>query len=162
MSASVTDQPPGGGAAAAIPTWNRFTTWLAVSGYWLVVYLSSRIQALVGAGSGDGVPVIAAAFFGLIILCMLTERGGWSHLKRAAFVPASLAAHALLTVPMAAALGILVYEPDRVRSAAEQRAVFVLASLPVLAYAMWRSRLFVSAGAASARRIHTRPTESTE
>ena len=126
------------------PRWKPFTVWLAVSGYWLATYLSSRIQALVGGGAGDGVPVIAAVFFSLVILCMLTERTGWNALKCTALVPASLVAHALLTVPAAAALGILMFDPEHARTAAEQRAVFILASLPILAAAMWRSRLFVS------------------
>lgn len=136
------DRPPARVSPSG-PRWNPLTAWLAVSGYWLVTYLSSRIQALVGAGAGDGVPVIAAVFFGIVILCMATERGGWPLIRRAAFVPASLVAHAVLTVPAAAALGILAHDPERTRSAAEGRAVFLLASLPVLAYAMWRSRLFV-------------------
>lgn len=144
------------------PRWNRFSVWLAVSGYWLAIYLSSRIQSLVGAGDGDGVPVVAAVYFCIIIVCMATERGGWTVLKRAAFVPASLAAHAFLTLPAAAALGILMYDPDRVRSIAEQRAVFILASLPVLAYAMWRSRLFVTSGDDTIRHSEPRPTEPSQ
>ena len=157
MNALIREEPEQRSAHAAAPVWNRFTAWVAITAYWLAAYLGTRIQSTIGAGEGDGVPVIAAIFFALVILCMATERGDWPLLKRAAFVPASLAGHAILTIPMAAALGILAYDPTHVRTVGEQRAVFILASLPILAYAMWRSRLFVRPQPAS--EDHFRPTE---
>jgi hypothetical protein len=141
------------------PGWRAFPVWLAISTYWLAAYLGSRIQALLGADGGNGVPVIAAVFFSIISLSMLTERGGWTALKRVAFVPACLVGHAFLTVPVAAALGILVRDTEHVRSMAEQRAVFILASLPILACAMWRSSLFVISGEMAKGKAATRPTE---
>jgi len=49
----------------------------------------------------------------------------------------------LLTIPSGSALGVLMRMPNRVRTTGEQRAVFLLASIPILIYSMRRSSLFV-------------------
>jgi hypothetical protein len=74
---------------------------------------------------------------------MTTQRSGWRVWKRVLFLPACFIAHVVLTIPAAAALGILMYSFNHVRSVAEQRAVFILASIPILVYSMWQSSLFV-------------------
>ena len=126
--------------ARSCPRWKQI-----VSVYWLITVLASEIQSILGFGEGDGVWVISGAFFLLIIVCMATQRTGWPPWKRIACLPASFVAHVVLTIPASAALGVLKHSVDHDRTDAEQRAVFLLASIPILAYSMWQSRLFVRA-----------------
>ena len=117
--------------------------WLMLAVYFLIAGYSSDIASLFGYAGTDGVRVISIAFFAIIILCVATERGRWPLWKRLVFVPASFVMHVVLTIPAGAMLGVLMRSPDHVRTVGEQRAVFILASLPVLLYAMHQSRLFV-------------------
>jgi len=57
-------------------------------------------------------------------------------------IPASWLVHAIFTIPAALALGILKYNPDQLRNAAEQRAVFILASLPIIYFIVKKSKIF--------------------
>lgn len=123
--------------------WKRVPSLLALAGYVAVAGLSSDIARVLGYPGTDGVRVIAISFFAVIVLCMFTERGRWPLWKRLAFLPASFLAHVVLTVPAAAALGVLRHSPDHVRTVGEQRAVFLLASFPILIVAMRQSRLFM-------------------
>jgi hypothetical protein len=126
----------------------RLRFLLALAVYFLLAGYSSDIAALLGYPGTDGLQVITVGFFALIIICMLTERGRWPVWKRLVFVPASFVMHVVLTIPAGAMLGILKRSPDHVRTIGEQRAVFVLASLPILLYALHQSRLFVRASRA--------------
>ena len=133
----------------AVSNWRRAPAWAAVSAYWLVSVLASEIQSLAGFGEGDGVRVISVAFFLVIAICMMTQRTGWPLWKRVAFLPATFAAHVILTVPSASALGVLMRSADHVRTVGEQWAVFLLASIPILVYSMRQSYLFVRTATAS-------------
>jgi lysylphosphatidylglycerol synthetase-like protein (DUF2156 family) len=123
--------------------WRQIPIWTAVSVYWVISVFSSQIQKLLGLGEGDGVWVIAATFFLIVIICMITQRTGWRLWKRIVYLPASFLAHVILTIPSSAALGILMRTVGRERTVAEQRAVFLLASIPILVYSMRQSYLFI-------------------
>lgn len=123
--------------------WRQISVWIVASVYWLISVFASAIQKSLGLGEGDGVRVIAAAFFLIVIICMITQRTQWRLWKRILYLPASFVAHVILTVPSAAALGVLMRSAGHGRTYAEQRAVFLLASIPILAYSMKQSYLFV-------------------
>lgn len=55
--------------------------------------------------------------------------------------PLSWIAHSLLTIPAALILGILKYDPNHIRTAGEHRAVFILASIPIIIYFLVKSKL---------------------
>jgi hypothetical protein len=57
-------------------------------------------------------------------------------------IPVSWIIHAILSVPAALVLGILKFDPNHIRTAGEHRAVFLLASIPLLIYFMRKSTLF--------------------
>ncbi len=105
--------------------------------------VSSRIEGLFRARESDGVILISVVFFLIIIVCMATQRSGWRVWKRILYLPACFIVHVVLTIPAAATLGIMMYSLNHTRSVAEQRAVFILASIPILVYSMRQSRLFV-------------------
>jgi len=121
----------------------RLRFLLGLGTYFLLAGYSSDIEALLGYPGTDGLQVITVGFFALIIICMLTERGRWPVWKRLVFFPASFVMHVVLTVPSGAMLGILKRSPDHVRTIGENRAQFVLASIPILLYAMHQSWLFM-------------------
>jgi hypothetical protein len=123
--------------------WNHRNLWIAIVLYWTFAIFSSEIESLFGFPEGDGVDAISVVFFLIVILCMITERGTMKIWQRIAAVPVAFLLHAALTIPASSALGVLKYAPDHVRTLGEQRAVFLIASLPVLLLAMWRSRPFV-------------------
>ena len=50
--------------------------------------------------------------------------------------------HAFLTIPAAFILGILIFDPNNIRTQGEHRAVFILASLPIFFYLMQKSKIF--------------------
>ena len=133
--------------------WNYVSLWITFSFYWLVSVLSSDIESLFGYEGSDGVYTISATFFLIIIICMVTERGRWQIWKRMIYIPLCFLFHVLLTIPSSAALGILKFSPDHVRTHAEQRAVFLLASIPILVYSMRQSRLFVGKAICSEKEI---------
>ena len=123
--------------------WRQISVWVLASVYWLISVFASVIQKSVGLGEGDGVPVIAAAFFLIVITCMITQRTQWRLWKRILYLPASFLAHVILTIPSSEALGIAKRSAGHGRTDAEQRAVFLLASIPILVYSMKQSYLFV-------------------
>jgi len=54
-------------------------------------------------------------------------------------IPVSWLVHGLLTIPAAMVLGILKYNPNHIRTAGEHRAVFILASIPIVIYFITKS-----------------------
>jgi hypothetical protein len=123
--------------------WRTAPSLLTFAGYLALAGLSSDIVRALGHPDTDGLKVITAAFFGIIVVCMFTQRTGWPLWKRIAFLPASFLAHVALTIPAAATLGVLMHSPDHVRTLGEQRAVFLMASFPILILALRQSRVFV-------------------
>lgn len=136
-------QPAEPGVGSAHVEWRRIHSLLVFGAYLVVAGFSSDIMSVLGRPGTDGLDAITVAFFGIIIVCMLTERGRWPVWKRIAFLPASFLAHVVLTVPSGAVMGVLMRSPDHVRTIGEQRAGFLMASFPVLIFSMRQSRLFV-------------------
>jgi len=52
--------------------------------------------------------------------------------------------HAIFTTPKAFLLGILKFDPNHIRTQGEHRAIFILASLPILFYLIKKSKIFLT------------------
>ena len=76
------------------------------------------------------------------MLIVFTVRERIKMIYKLLIIPASWLIHTVLTFPAALLLGILKYDPEHIRTAAEHRAVFVLASIPIILFGMKKSRLF--------------------
>ncbi|MBT7099127.1 hypothetical protein HN937_17240 [Candidatus Poribacteria bacterium] len=93
---------------------------------------------------------------GVVGFCAATDRMGWGAGRRVAFVLLCWLAHALLSLAAVFALGLPLKALGLLRNVPEHMQLFEMAhtfagALPVLAFAMTRSRLFMrqSAGDAS-------------
>ena len=78
----------------------------------------------------------------VVLLCVLTYRAAIGLFYQILFLPISWFAHAVLTVPAAFVMGIIILDPNHIRTEGEHRAIFILASLPVLFFALSKSKLF--------------------
>lgn len=96
----------------------------------------AREMQLPGAYEAGGIVLLMLA---AVAACMLTERGEWPVWKRIAFVPAAFIAHTAICVQLAYEATFLTWTPVHMF----QGGTALAASLPIVAYAMWRSRLFV-------------------
>ena len=81
-------------------------------------------------------------FLSIILLCILTYIPKLNIFYRLLLIPAALLVHAILTAPAAQVLGIIMLDPDHIRTSGEHRAVFIIASLPISIFAMNKSTLF--------------------
>ncbi len=80
--------------------------------------------------------------FLFIALMIFTFQKKASLIFKILAVPVSWIIHAILSVPAALVLGVLKFDPKHIRTAGEHRAVFILASIPMLIYFMRKSNLF--------------------
>jgi hypothetical protein len=80
--------------------------------------------------------------FLFIALMIYTFQKKTSLIYKILAIPVSWIIHAILSVPAALVLGILKFDPKHIRTAGEHRAVFILASIPILIYFMRKSKLF--------------------
>lgn len=118
--------------------WGRVALALII--YWLTSTVGAGLLVRTGYSSSEqGWIIILMLSF--VSICMVTERGQWSTWKRLGFVPLAWLVHAVLT-PLTLGLGILVYQSGRPELL--DRAITFFASIPVVLWAMWRSRLFVA------------------
>ena len=122
--------------------WKKWPTCLVVVLSWLLCFGSSTIAGWLGKPELFGVQIISAGAFALVTICMATLGDRWSRWRRLLFIPGSLLAHIVLTLPVASSFGILMRMADRERTIPEQKAIFILAALPILVFAMHQSRLF--------------------
>lgn len=81
---------------------------------------------------------LVAAVLLFIFTCKTTLR----MITKIMAIPAGWIIHAILTIPAAMLLGILKFNPDQIRNAAEHRAVFILASLPIIYFVIRKSSVF--------------------
>ncbi len=71
-------------------------------------------------------------FLSMVLLCVLNYKKHLNIFYRLLFIPAAWIAHAILTIPASSVLGIIMHDPNHLRTAGEHRAVFILASIPIL------------------------------
>lgn len=83
-------------------------------------------------------------FLVFMLIFILTSGSNRSLFIKLLFVPISWLIHAVLTIPSAFVLGILMYDQNQIRSMGEHRAVFILASIPIIYFGMSRSNLFLN------------------
>lgn len=105
--------------------------------------IGAGIIARVGAHAGRESGWIILLMVVLVSICMVTERGQWKVWQRIGFVFLAWMAHAILTIPVALGIGPLLLLGDRV--ALVDRGVSFVATVPIVVFAMRRSRLFVRA-----------------
>ena len=120
--------------------WHRRRFWLAILIYWFLGTLGAGALARWGAQRHEEAWVISLMLL-FVIVCTSTERGRWKVWQRVAFVPAAWLGHALLSVPAVLAVGIPLAAGPRPDFA--DRMVTLVASIPVIVFAMRQSRLFV-------------------
>jgi len=78
----------------------------------------------------------------IIGLCLLTYHKKLSILKLILYFPGAWLFHAILTIPTAQLLGLLMLDANHIRTRGEHRAIFILSSIPILIYFISKSRLF--------------------
>lgn len=77
-----------------------------------------------------------------VLLLIFTFKTKLNKALKILVIPLSWIIHAIFTIPAALLLGILKYNPDQIRNAAEHRSVFILASLPIICFVLKKSRIF--------------------
>jgi|GEM_PF-2628954 len=121
---------------------NTRNTIIALIIYWLCLSLNVIIAKELELSELTEWWLNTIVFLIIVFLSILTYRTGLNIYLRILFIPAAWLVHAILTIPAAQVLGILMFDPDHIRTSGEQRAVFLLASLPVLIFFMNKSTLF--------------------
>ncbi len=111
--------------------------------YWLVLSLNAIIANKLELPSIIEWWINTAIILSVVLLCVLTYRTKIKILYQIIFIPISWFAHAVLTASAAFVMGIIRLDPNHIRTNGEHRAIFILASLPVLFFALSKSKLFV-------------------
>lgn len=78
----------------------------------------------------------------IVVISIVSWKLNIKKVYRLLLLPAAWLAHALFTIPSALILGILKFDPFNIRKASEHRAVFVIASVPVLVFFIHNSYFF--------------------
>lgn len=125
-----------------IQKWKFWTTIIALFLYWLLLSIDAMLAKEFELPTLTEWWINTLIFFSLMVLCIFTYRTKLNIFYRLLFLPAYWLAHAALTIPAAFVLGILMYDSNHIRTSGEHRAVFILASLPILIFAMNKSKLF--------------------
>jgi hypothetical protein len=122
--------------------WLPIRFWLAMLLYWLTVTVGTRMPARPElAGRFEGIWAILVMLV-LLILCMATERSGWSVWQRAGFVCAGWLVQNLCVDLLMLLLGLFLHTAGA-RMYLDANVNF-LASLPAAIFSMRRSRWFVA------------------
>ena len=111
--------------------------------YWLVLSVNTVISNKLEIPSIIEWWVNTAIILSVILLCVVTYRTKIKLFYQIIFLPISWFAHAVLTAAAAFVMGIIRLDPNHIRTDGEHRAIFILASLPVLFFALSKSKLFV-------------------
>ena len=117
--------------------WQHKRLWPGLILYWLIAtggakFIEERYEA--------GWVILIMLIF--ISICMITERGQWKLWQRRGLVPLSWIVEALLSPFAAFTVGALVYSSGREHLV--DRAIAFFASLPIIIFAMRKSKLFVT------------------
>jgi len=112
--------------------------------YWILISINVMISTRYKFASITEWWMNTAIFLLFMLVFILTNNSNKSLFIKLFFVPISWLIHAVLTIPSAFALGILMYDQNHIRSMGEHRAVFILASIPIIYFGMSRSNLFLN------------------
>lgn len=111
--------------------------------YWMIISINVIIANMLQMTPITEWWLHTIIFLLFVTLFILTFRNKVKIIYRLLIIPASWIVHVIMTIPAAFSLGILMYSPDHIRTNGEHRAVFILASLPILVYLLTKSKLFV-------------------
>jgi len=111
--------------------------------YWLVLSINTVIANQLELLSTIEWWINTSIFLSVVLLCILTYRTKIKILYQIIFLPISWFTHAISTAAAAFVMGIIRLDPNHIRTEGEHRAIFILASLPVLLFALSKSKLFV-------------------
>jgi len=81
-------------------------------------------------------------FYVIALVCITTFKNKLRKIYKVGLTISIWLIHAILTAPSAFLLGILKFDPNHIRTQGEHRAIFILASLPILFYLMQKSKIF--------------------
>lgn len=122
--------------------WMHARVWLWLILYWLISTIGAGIIARAGADVTAEVAWIVIVMLALVSVCMATERGQWKVWQRIGFVFLAWIVQAILTIFTLFTFGVLMYWGGR--SDLVDRVTVFVASIPVVVFAMRRSKLFVT------------------
>ena len=122
--------------------WKTRNTIIAFIIYWVLLSLNAHMAKLLEYSNLTEWWFSTIIFLSIILLCILTYIPKLNIFYRLLLIPAALLVHAILTAPAAQVLGIIMLDPDHIRTSGEHRAVFIIASLPISIFAMNKSTLF--------------------
>jgi len=123
---------------------NNLNTIIAFSLYWLILSVSVFIAKKLEITMIAEWWMHTIVFLLFISFCILTFRTKVKIIYRLLLLPATWIAHAVMTIPAAMVLGIIMHDPNHIRTSGEHRAVFILASLPIIAFFVKKSKLFIN------------------
>ena len=122
--------------------WKTRNTIIALIIYWVLLSLNAYMAKLLEYSHSIEWRLSTIIFLSIVLLCILTYVPKLNIFYRLLLIPAALLVHAILTAPAAQLLGIIMLDPDHIRTNGEHRAVFIIASLPILVFVMKKSKLF--------------------
>ena len=85
--------------------------------------------------------ISSSVFLVFIAAFVFTHHQNIRLVYKIVLLPASLLLHAILTILAASLLGILMYDENHIRTSGEHRAIFILASLPIFLFFMFKSTI---------------------
>jgi len=110
--------------------------------YWFLITINVTVSMKYGLTSIVEWWMNTFVFLLFMLTFMLKPNSKLSLPFKILFMPASWLIHAILTIPSSLVLGVLKYDPEHIRTMGEHRAIFILASLPIIFYGMSKSKLF--------------------
>lgn len=125
-----------------ITHWKSRNVIIALFIYWALLSVNAHLSNLYELTHLTEWWINSFIFLSIVLLCILTYRANLIIYYRLLFIPAALLVHAIFTAPAAQLLGIIMLDLDHVRTDGEHRAVFILASLPILIFVMNKSTFF--------------------
>ena len=120
----------------------NFNIIIAFIIYWFILIINVFISKKLQLENITEWWMHTTVFLLFITLCIFSSRKQIKIIYKLLFIPTAWLVHAILTIPAALVLGIIMHDVNHIRSAGEHRAVFILASLPGLWFFIKRSKIF--------------------
>ena len=120
--------------------WRARSVVLGLLLYSAAVVVGAIVIHARALGVTAGIHLLRVTALSIFGLCMITERGSWVLWKRIAFVPGAWLIYAYVCVPVAF-VPLAIFAPTYPGVVTES--VVLVASLPLVVWAMRHSRLFV-------------------
>lgn len=115
---------------------------IAITTYFVLVAINSSLSKGFGLPSLTEWWINTSFLLVFASLLIFTFNKDINTFVKVIIIPCTWLVHAILTVPAAMLLGILMYDPNHLRTAAEHRAVFILAGIPIIIFILKKSKLF--------------------